>query len=106
MAASPVFVTEQRESAWRGFTAGMWQRGVDVRDFIQRNYSPYEGDETFLQGPTSRTRGLWEKLQPLLAQEREKGILDVSQVPTGIVAHAPGYIDKDREIIVGVQTDA
>lgn len=106
MAASPVFVTEQRESAWHGFTAGMWQRGVDVRDFIQRNYTPYEGDGTFLQGPTPRTRGLWEKLQPLLVEEREKGILDVSQVPSGIVAHAPGYIDKDREIIVGLQTDA
>jgi len=106
MAASPVLITEQRENAWRGFAVGMWQRGVDVRDFIQRNYRPYEGDGSFLQGPTLRTRDLWEKLQPLLTQEREKGILDVSQVPSGIVAHAPGYIDKDREIIVGVQTDA
>lgn len=106
MAASPVLLTEQRENAWRDFTVGMWQRGVDVRDFIQRNYRPYEGEGSFLQGPTLRTRGLWEKLQPLLTQEREKGILDVSQIPSGIVAHAPGYIDKDREIIVGVQTDA
>lgn len=106
MVASPVFVDEKRESAWHGFAPGMWQRGVDVRDFIQRNYSPYEGDGAFLQGPTPRTCGLWEKLQPLLAQEREKGILDVSQVPSGIVAHAPGYIDRDREIIVGLQTDA
>ena len=83
-----------------------WQRGVDVRNFIQLNYSPYEGDGTFLQGPTPRTRVLWESLQPLLAEEREKGILDVSQVPSGILAHGPGYIDKDREIIVGLQTDA
>jgi formate C-acetyltransferase len=106
MAASPVVVKEQRETAWRSFAPGMWQRGVDVRDFIQRNYTPYEGDGTFLQGVTPRTRGIWEALQPLLAQEREKGILDVSQVPSGIVAHAPGYIDKQHEIIVGLQTDA
>jgi formate C-acetyltransferase len=84
----------------------MWQRGVDVRNFIQLNYSPYEGDGAFLQGPTPRTRVLWESLQPLLAEEREKGILDVSQVPSSILAHGPGYIDKDREIIVGLQTDA
>lgn len=79
---------------------------VDVRNFIQLNYSPYEGDGAFLQGPTPRTRVLWESLQPLLAEEREKGILDVSQVPSSILAHGPGYIDKDREIIVGLQTDA
>jgi formate C-acetyltransferase len=64
------------------------------------------GDSAFLQGPTPRTRGLWESLQPLLAEEREKGILDVSQVPSSILAHGPGYIDKDREIIVGLQTNA
>jgi formate C-acetyltransferase len=106
MAASPVFVKEQRNTAWRGFAAGMWQRGVDVRDFIQRNYTPYEGDASFLQGATPRTRAMWETLQPLISKEREKGILDVSQVPAGILAHTPGYIDKDREIIVGLQTDA
>jgi formate C-acetyltransferase len=106
MAASPLFVHNRAEVAWRGFTPGMWQRGVDVREFIQRNYAPYEGDQTFLQGPTARTLGIWKTLQPLLAQEREKGVLDVAQIPSGIVAHAPGYIDKDREIIVGLQTDA
>ncbi len=98
--------TKQSQIAWRGFTPGMWQSGVNVRDFIQRNYTPYEGDSAFLQGPTSRTRNLWQKLLPLLAQEREKGVLDVSQVPSGILAHAPGYIDKEHEIIVGLQTDA
>jgi formate C-acetyltransferase len=106
MAASSVSVKDQRESAWRGFAAGMWQRGIDVRNFIQLNYSPYEGDGAFLEDPTARTRTLWESLEPLLAEEREKGILDVSQVPSGILAHGPGYIDKDREIIVGLQTDA
>ena len=96
----------QWDDPWRGFAPGTWQSRVNVREFIQRNYTPYEGDGKFLQGPTERTRGLWQKLLPLLAQEREKGVLDVSQMPSGILAHAPGYIDKDREIIVGLQTDA
>ncbi len=105
MAASPVFVEDRAEIAWRGFTPGMWQRCVSVREFIQRNYTPYEGDQTFLQGPTPRTLEIWKTLQPLFAQEREKGILGVDQVPSSILAHAPGYIDKEREIIVGLQTD-
>jgi len=98
--------TQPAQIAWHGFTPGVWQTGVNVRDFIQCNYTPYEGDSAFLQGPTSRTRNLWQQLLPLLAQEREKGVLDVSQAPSGILAHAPGYIDKDHEIIVGLQTDA
>src|SRR6185369_7076760 len=106
MAATSASVKDQRECAWRGFAAGMWQRGINVRNFIQLNYSPYEGDAAFLEGPTARTRTLWERLETLLAEEREKGILDVSQVPSSILAHGPGYIDKDREIIVGLQTDA
>ena len=97
---------DQAASAWRGFVPGAWQSRVNVRDFIQRNYTPYEGDGAFLSGPTERTTNLWKKLAPLLAKEREKGILDVSQVPSSILAHDPGYIDKDREIIVGLQTDA
>ena len=98
--------TDLANTAWRGFAPGVWQERVDVRDFIQLNYTPYEGDGAFLQGPTERTLGIWKTLQPLLAKEREKGILDVSQVPSGILAHEPGYIDKDNEIIVGLQTDA
>jgi formate C-acetyltransferase len=98
--------TRQSQIAWRGFTPGTWQSGVNVREFIQRNYTPYEGDAGFLQGPTSRTRNLWQKLLPLLAEERHKGVLDVSQVPSGILAHGPGYIDKEDEIILGLQTDA
>ena len=85
---------DHTDSAWRGFAPGTWQNRVNVRDFIQRNYTPYEGDGAFLQGATERTLGLWRKLGPLLAQEREKGILDVSQVPSSILAHDPGYIDK------------
>src|SRR5215470_5737687 len=91
---------------WRGFAGGKWKAHVDVRDFIQKNYTPYEGDEGFLAGATERTTELWDKLKPLFEEERKKGVLAVSQVPTGIVAHAPGYIDKDTEIIVGLQTDA
>ena len=94
------------EVAWRGFKRGGWMNRVDVREFIQKNYTPYEGDDAFLEGPTERTTGMWRTLRPLLDKEREKGILDVSQVPSGILAHAPGYIDKKNEIIVGLQTDA
>src|SRR5579864_5289116 len=106
MAAISEFVNQRAVNPWSGFVTGMWQRGVDVRDFIQRNYTPYEGDAAFLQGATARTLELWRSLQPLLAEEREKGVLDVSQIPSGILAHAPGYIDRNREIIVGLQTDA
>ena len=98
--------SEKWDVAWRGFAPGSWQSHVNVREFIQSNYTPYEGDGSFLQGATARTRGMWETLQPLLAKEREKGILDVSQIPSGILAHEPGYIDKEHEIIVGLQTDA
>ena len=104
--ANPDPARELMNTAWRGFAPGVWQERVDVRDFIQLNYTPYEGDGAFLQGPTERTLGIWKTLQPLLAKEREKGILDVSQVPSGILAHEPGYIDKANEIIVGLQTDA
>ena len=106
MATVPKQVNDEISDAWRGFAPGLWQSRVNVRDFIQHNYTPYEGDGAFLAGPTERTLGLWKKLTPLLAEERAKGILDVSQVPSGILAHDPGYIDKEREIIVGLQTDA
>jgi formate C-acetyltransferase len=92
--------------SWRGFVGGAWQKHVDVREFIQKNYTPYEGDERFLSGATERSKKLWAKLSPLFQEERKKGVLAVSQVPTGILAHAPGYIDKESEIIVGLQTDA
>ncbi|MFL6717806.1 MAG: formate C-acetyltransferase [Burkholderiaceae bacterium] len=98
--------SRQNSGAWRGFLPGAWQSRVNVREFIQRNYTPYEGDDSFLAAPTERTLSLWQSLGPLLAQEREKKVLDVSQIPSGILAHGPGYIDKDKEIIVGLQTDA
>src|SRR3954452_1229776 len=88
------------------FETGLWTKGVNVRDFIQQNYTPYHGDETFLAGPTSRTLGIWKKLTDLFVEERKKGVLDVSHVPSSITAHAAGYIDKTNEVIVGLQTDA
>jgi formate C-acetyltransferase len=93
-------------SPWRGFRPGLWQKEINVRAFIQLNYEPYEGDERFLASATERTEALWDKLNQLFVEERRKGVLDVSQVPSSITAHAPGYIDREKEIIVGLQTDA
>jgi len=93
--------------AWRGFAGTAWRERVDVRDFIQANYTPYEGDATFLTGPTDRTRAVWEKVSALFPEERSRGILDVdTHTPSTITSHAPGYIDRERELIVGLQTDA
>ncbi len=89
------------------FAPGLWSREIDVRDFIQQHVTPYEGDEAFLEGPTERTNAIWAQLQGLFAKEREKGgVLDISQIPSTIVAHDAGYIDKDLEVIVGLQTEA
>src|SRR5689334_1793009 len=93
-------------SAWQGFNVGLWQKEINVRDFIQQNYRPYEGDESFLVGPTDRTRKIWEQLNTLFLEERKKGVLDISQIPSAINSHPPGYIDRENEVIVGLQTDA
>lgn len=91
---------------WKGFTQGSWTTEIDVRDFIQKNYTSYEGDESFLRSATSRTEALWQQVTTLMAQEREKGILDAdTSVVSTITAHQPGYIDQDLEQIVGLQTD-
>jgi formate C-acetyltransferase len=93
--------------AWRGFTGVEWRQRIDVADFIRHNYTPYEGDAGFLAGPTERTRALWDGLGELFAEERRRGVYDVdTHTPSTITAHAPGYIDRDRELIVGLQTDA
>ena len=92
---------------WRGFVEGVWRREVDVRDFIQKNVLPFEGDAGFLVPATARTETLWAKLKDLLAEERKAGgvlDVDVSKV-SSIVAHGPGYIDRELEQIVGLQTD-
>ena len=91
---------------WKGFVSGKWTTEINLRDFIQQNYTPYEGDSSFLASTTSLTHQLWEKVKDLMAVEREKGILDTdTKVPTSITAHTPGYIDKNLEKIVGLQTD-
>ncbi len=91
---------------WKSFVSGTWTEEINVRDFIQKNYTPYEGDGSFLATTTEVTHQLWEKVKDLMAVEREKGILDTdTKVPSGITAHAAGYIDQDLEQIVGLQTD-
>ncbi len=93
--------------AWQGFQDGPWRDAIDVRDFVQRNYTPYEGDASFLAGPTERTTSVWAKLSEMFPEEREKGVYDVdATTPSSITAHAPGYIDEGNEVIVGLQTDA
>ncbi len=99
-------IVEKTTSQWAGFRFGLWQSEINVRDFIQQNYTPYYGDESFLTGATERTNQLWAKLNELFCEERKKGVLDISQLPSSITAHAPGYIDKSNEVIVGLQTDA
>lgn len=92
---------------WQGFKGSKWQDEVDVRDFIQNNYKPYDGDESFLEGPTESTNTLWGKLQKLQKEERAKGgVLDMeTEVVSSLTAYGPGYLDKDLEKVVGLQTD-
>ena len=95
--------------AWNGFVAGDWQTRIDVREFIQKNYTPYEGDEKFLKGPTKRTTKLWNEVLELYKKEKEAlgGVLDIdTDTISTITSHNAGYIDKDLEQIVGLQTDA
>ncbi|WP_302626741.1 formate C-acetyltransferase [uncultured Eubacterium sp.] len=92
---------------WTGFNGGAWEKEVNVRDFIQKNYTPYDGDASFLAGPTQNTTDLWNQVLELQKLERERGgVVDMdTKVVTGITAHGPGYLDKDKETIVGFQTD-
>jgi formate C-acetyltransferase len=92
--------------AWDGFVSGRWQHEVDVRDFIVRNTRSYHGDEAFLAPISDRTKAVFETLQPYFAEEAKKGVLDVdAAVPSSITSHPPGYIDRENEVIVGLQTD-
>ena len=96
-----------QDQAWNGFAAGEWQRSIDVRSFIQKNWTPYLGDDAFLAGPTQRTKAVWKRCEELLLQELKDGILDVdTHRVSGIDNYAPGYIDRENEVIVGLQTDA
>ncbi|GAB6990458.1 formate C-acetyltransferase [Paenibacillus pini] len=96
------------QSGWRSFKKGKWSKAVNVNDFIEKNISPYHGNEAFLAGPTSNTNELWAIVSNLTKQERDHGgVLDVDvNTPSTIVSHQPGYLDQDKEQIVGVQTDA
>ena len=101
---------ENMSEAWNGFTGGLWQEEINVRDFIQRNYTAYEGGKEFLAGPTDATEKLWDELQKLQAEERKKGgVLDMdTDIVSTITSHKPGYISeslKDLEKVVGLQTD-
>ena len=95
-------------NAWQGFKEGRWTKEIDVRGFIQANYTPYEGDDSFLAGATENTKQLWEEVMELFKKERENGgTLDVdTKTVSAIDAYAPGYINKDKETVVGLQTDA
>jgi formate C-acetyltransferase len=105
-----VSVSQDRKTdtgaAWDGFQSGLWQKEINVRDFIQQNYESYDGDGSFLKPATARTTQIWTKLTAMFVEERKKGVLDVSQIPSSITAHAPGYIDRENEVIVGLQTEA
>lgn len=92
---------------WRTFTGGAWEKEINVRDFIQQNYTPYEGDGTFLKSATEDTKDLWQQVLALTKEEREKGgVLDMdTKIVSTITSHGPGYLNKDKEKIVGLQTD-
>ncbi|WP_426452153.1 formate C-acetyltransferase [Paenibacillus sp. S-38] len=108
MAMKEAEVSQGRAAAWREFRGGAWQQEINVKDFIDRNLTPYHGDHSFLAGPTEATNGLWAKVRELMVQERANGgvlDVDVNTVST-ITSHAPGYIEKEREQVVGLQTDA
>ena len=94
-------------NAWRGFEGGTWEKEVNVRSFIKHNYTPYDGDDSFLEGATDDTLALWDQVMELTRQEREKGgVLDMdTKVISTITSHAAGYLDKEKEKIVGFQTD-
>ena len=96
-----------QNTAWKGFITGVWDKAIDVRDFIQRNYNPYVGDDSFLAGPTDRTLKLWQEVLRLYEEEKEKGgVIDAdTDIATSVSSHGPGYIIKELEQIVGLQTD-
>lgn len=92
---------------WEAFSGGIWEKEINVRDFIQKNYTPYDGKEDFLQGPTQRTKDLWEQVLELTKEEQAKGgVLDMdTKIISTITSHGPGYLNKEKETIVGFQTD-
>src|SRR3954447_13440009 len=104
--AAALSKNQKDKDCWRAFAPGTWCNAVDVRDFIHCNVMSYRGDERFLAGPSKRTRAVWAKLQPYFKDEQKKGVLAVdAKTPSTMLAHKAGYIDRENEIIVGLQTD-
>ncbi|MEM8875689.1 MAG: formate C-acetyltransferase [Planctomycetota bacterium] len=101
-----VVPTDAATDPWRSFTGNCWREAISVREFVQANYTPYDGDDAFLEPATPRTDAVWNQLCELFKLEREKGVLDIDMTPSSITAHKAGYIDQDNEVIVGLQTDA
>ena len=98
---------EVNNESWAGFKGDLWRKEINVRDFIQNNYTPYEGDDSFLKPSSEKTRKVWNKLTEMFKTEREKGVYDAeTKLPQGITTYGPGYIDRENEVIVGLQTDA
>ncbi len=101
------FLNDETPYEYRGFSSGIWNNEIEVRDFIQKNYTPYEGDASFLSAPTDTTRLLWQQVLNLMVKEQKEGVLDAdSELVSSIVSHGPGYIDEELERVVGLQTDA
>lgn len=98
---------ERNNESWAGFKGELWKKEINVRDFIQNNYTPYTGDDSFLKPSSEKTRKVWKKLTEMFKVEREKGVYDTeTKLPQSITTYGPGYIDKDNEVVVGLQTDA
>lgn len=98
---------ERNNESWAGFKGELWKKEINVRDFIQNNYTPYTGDDSFLKPSSEKTRKVWNKLTEMFKVEREKGVYDTeTKLPQRITTYGPGYIDKDNEVVVGLQTDA
>ena len=98
---------ERNNESWAGFKGELWKKEINVRDFIQNNYTPYTGDDSFLKPSSEKTRKVWNKLTEMCKVEREKGVYDTeTKLPQSITTYGPGYIDKDNEVVVGLQTDA
>lgn len=98
---------DSNNEAWKGFKGDLWRKEINVRDFIMNNYTPYEGDDSFLVSSTERTKKVWNKLTEMFKEEQAKGVYDAeTKLPQEIDTYGPGYIDKDNEVIVGLQTDA
>ena len=98
---------EMNYDSWAGFKGEQWRKEINVRNFIQHNYTPYTGDDSFLKPSSEKTRKVWNKLTEMFKVEREKGVYDTeTKLPQSITTYGPGYIDRDNEVVVGLQTDA